>query len=96
MGVPVVSAEQACVLAYKDALRDRPSYVREALDAAFTKLRSFPNMPQTKGAHVRILVEAGLGTKHLADGVPNAVRTGGGGDRKYFVPTWAPGAAGRG
>ena len=89
-------AEEACVLAYKNALRARPSHVRQALDAAFTKLRSFPKMPQTKGAHVRILVAAGLGTKHHADDVPNAVLTGGGGDRKYFVPTWAAGNNGGG
>jgi hypothetical protein len=31
-------------------------YGRRSTDgAAFTKLRSFPNMPQTKGAHVRIM-----------------------------------------
>jgi hypothetical protein len=96
LGVPVEVAEEACVLAYKNALRARPSHVRQALDAAFTKLRSFPKMPQTKGAHVRILVAAGLGTKHHADDVPNAVLTGGGGDRKYFVPTWAAGNNGGG
>ena len=43
----------------------------------------------TKGPHVKVLVAAGLGSATSTDS-PGSVKTGGGGARAYFVPTWKP------
>ena len=86
-------AQQACVSVYKSMLTANPAGVKEALDAAHVELHEHNGVDglhaATKGPHVKVLVDAELGTAHTTS-VPGSVKTGAGTARAYFVPTWAP------
>ena len=84
-------AKQACVDKYKNTLTSNPAEVKAALDAAHAELHKYDGVDgiraATKGPHVKVLVDAGLGTASSTES-PGSVKTGAGTARAYFVPTW--------
>ena len=86
-------ARQACVSAYKSMLIANPTDAKAALDAAHAELHKHDGVDgiraATKGPHVKVLVDAGLGTTSSTE-EPDSIKTGAGTARAYFIPTWAP------
>ena len=87
-------AQQACVTKYKSMLTENPAAIKAALDGAHEELHMYNGVDglqaSTKGPHVKVIVDAGLGRSSSTSGEPGSVNTGGGGPRAYFVPTWKP------
>ena len=76
----------ACVRAYNAQLLARPGDYQSALEAAFLANRDAGGAA-TRGQHVRILQEAGLGrgVEHVGTEA-GAIRGGGSGARKWWIP----------
>lgn len=75
-------------------LTENPAAIKAALDGAHEELHKYNGVDglqaSTKGPHVKVIVDAGLGRSSSTSGEPGSVNTGGGGLRAYFVPTWKP------
>ena len=86
-------AQQACVTKYKTILTANPADYKTALDAAHEELHKYNGVDglqaTTMGPHVKVLVDAGLGSASSTES-PGSVKTGAGTARAYFVPTWKP------
>ena len=86
-------AQEACVTKYKNVLTANPADCKAALDAAHEELHKYNGLDglqaATKGPHIKVLVDAGLGTASSSES-PRSVKTGAGTSRTYFVPTWVP------
>ena len=87
-------AQQACVIKYQSMLTENPAAIKAALDGAHEELHKYNGVgglqASSKGPHVKVLVDAGLGRSSTTSEEPGSVTTGGGGSRAYFVPTWKP------
>ena len=85
-------AQEACVTEYKRVLTTTADD-KAALDAAHVELHKYHGIDglqaATKGPHVKVLVDAGLGTASSTES-QGSVKTGAGTARAYFVPTWKP------
>jgi hypothetical protein len=86
-------AQEECVTKYKSVLTSNPADCKAALDAAHEELHKYDGLDglraATKGPHIKVLVDAGLGTASSTES-PESVKTGAGTARAYFVPTWKP------